>query len=161
MWKTDSLHGDSPFTEQPGQCGEEGDYIQVKIFQRDAKCFRMYDSHARCQKTFWQQKTLQLCPDLASCSSGLASGFVLIGNWFGYMLAGMGCLKNTAILEINAILPFTHNRSGLQMDQSKRNRNKSFDNLITGWASCQHSALTWRWKALWMTGRARKYKMQK
>merc|ERR1719209_2798092 len=29
VWQTDSLHGDSPFTEQPGQCGEEGDYIQV------------------------------------------------------------------------------------------------------------------------------------
>ena len=40
------------------------------------------------------------------------------------MLAGMGCLKNTAILEINAILPFTHNRSGLQMDLSKINRKK-------------------------------------
>ena len=31
VWHTDSLHGDSPFTEQPGQCGEEGDFIQVKI----------------------------------------------------------------------------------------------------------------------------------
>ena len=30
VWKTHSLHGDSPFTEQPGQCGEEGDYIQVE-----------------------------------------------------------------------------------------------------------------------------------
>ena len=40
------------------------------------------------------------------------------------MLAGMGCLKNTAILEINAILPFTHNRSGQQMDLSKINRKK-------------------------------------
>ena len=32
VWETDTLHGDSPFTEQPGQCGEEGDYIQVKMF---------------------------------------------------------------------------------------------------------------------------------
>ena len=31
VWETDTLHGDSPFTEQPGQCGEEGDYIQVII----------------------------------------------------------------------------------------------------------------------------------
>ena len=30
VWKTHSLHGDSPFTEQPGECGEEGDYIQVE-----------------------------------------------------------------------------------------------------------------------------------
>ena len=35
VWQTDSLHGDSPFTEQPGQCGEEGDYIQVNIFSLD------------------------------------------------------------------------------------------------------------------------------
>ena len=34
VWNTDSLHGDSPFTEQPGECGEEGDYIQVKNFLR-------------------------------------------------------------------------------------------------------------------------------
>ena len=80
VWKTDSLHGDSPFTEQPGQCGEEGDYIQVEIFQRGAERLKIFDSHARCQKTFWQQKTLQLCLDLASCSNGLASGFVLIAN---------------------------------------------------------------------------------
>ena len=31
VWHTDPLHGDSPFTEQPGQCGEEGDFIHVKI----------------------------------------------------------------------------------------------------------------------------------
>ena len=35
VWQTDSLHGDSPFTEQPGQCGEEGDYIQVNTFSLD------------------------------------------------------------------------------------------------------------------------------
>ena len=40
------------------------------------------------------------------------------------MLAGMGFLKSTAILEISAILPFTHNRFGRQMDLSKRTRSK-------------------------------------
>ena len=34
VWETDSLHGDSPFTEQPGQCGEKGDYIQVIFFMK-------------------------------------------------------------------------------------------------------------------------------
>ena len=70
VWQTDSLHGDSPFTEQPGQCGEEGDYIQVTPFNLTNR-IEMYDSHARCQKTFWQMKTLLLCLDLASFSSGL------------------------------------------------------------------------------------------
>ena len=36
VWHTDPLHGDSPFTEQPGQCGEEGDFIQVKILAQDS-----------------------------------------------------------------------------------------------------------------------------
>ena len=36
----------------------------------------------------------------------------------------MGCLKSTAILEMSAILPFTHNRFGRQMDLSKRKRSK-------------------------------------
>ena len=35
VWHTDPLHGDSPFTEQPGQCGEEGDFMQVKILAQD------------------------------------------------------------------------------------------------------------------------------
>ena len=38
------------------------------------------------------------------------------------MLAGMGFLKSTATLEITAILPFTHNRFGRQMDLSKKIR---------------------------------------
>ena len=33
-------------------------------------------------------------------------------------------MKNTAILEINAILNFTHNKFGLQTDLSKINRKK-------------------------------------
>ena len=36
------------------------------------------------------------------------------------MFAGMGCLKSTAILEMSATPPFTHNRFGRQMDLSKR-----------------------------------------
>ena len=74
VWETDTLHGDSPFTEQPGQCGEEGDYIQVNIFPCTNICFEMFDFRARCQKTFWQMKTLQLCLALVSYSSGLVSG---------------------------------------------------------------------------------------
>ena len=48
-----------------------------------------------------------------------------------YMVVDMGCLRSTGILETSAILLFTLNRSGLQMDLSKRILNfegKEFEN---------------------------------
>ena len=48
------------------------------IGQIGMKCFKMYHLHARCQKTFWQMKTHQSCLDLASYSSGLVWGNLIL-----------------------------------------------------------------------------------
>ena len=68
VWHTDPLHGDSPFTEQPGQCGEEGDFIQIKIL---AKIEFMYFYKLRCPNNFLLLQTPPPCLDLVFCSSGL------------------------------------------------------------------------------------------
>ena len=31
VWLRDCLHGDTPFTEQPGGCGEQGNHMQVTL----------------------------------------------------------------------------------------------------------------------------------
>ena len=93
----------------------------------------------------------------------------------------MGCLRSTGILETSAILLFTLNRSGLQMDLSKRILNfegKEFENeseseikknwmktewyfLKTGWACSLPFALIWRWRALCKTGKTKHFKKRK
>ena len=47
----------------------------------------MFDFRARCRKTFWQMKTLQLCLALVSCSSGLVSGVFGFKERAGLVLA--------------------------------------------------------------------------
>ena len=120
----------------------------------------MYDFRARCQTTFWQLKTLQLCLDLDSCSSGLDSGAFVLNSkarcqvwgvwraWLSWRWA-LSYLLHTTDLDFKW--------TWVREEQEK----VIWQYLIAGWAYCLHSALIWGWRAPWKTGRARKLENDK
>ena len=69
VWLRDCLHGDNPFTEQPGGCGEQGNHMQVTLeFGSDVMLHVIY----------------QVSHDYLTAVNGSiqqASGLMFLHNW--------------------------------------------------------------------------------
>ena len=120
----------------------------------------MYDFRARCQTTFWQLKTLQLCLDLVSCSSGLDSGAFVLNSKARCQVWGVW----RAWLSWGWALPYLLHTTDLDFKWTwvrEEQEKVIWQYLIAGWAYCLHSALIWGWRAPWKTGRARKLENDK